>query len=465
MNAQTDDMNDKWLNDLRDRMADYREPAPEDLWDDISRELDRANAPAAPVVPPRNVVALWVRRAAVAAMLALALTLGYTRLSRDAAPAPDLLPDLLAEVTGTEATGSGATGADMAEESVLAVAVHDVPKVGISEKRGAAPARGKVRTQTETAENVLAAKRATTFTAQQAESADGVSSTLGSGENEAAESSIGNSAKSRAETAAEARKGYAATGGRRIPAADSGHAAKRTAGGERGRLTADVYLSGLAAGASDSQHSVSGAMMVSADRYRSGTVMVDPLGDPLTVVMLYNRNAPVDTEIRHRQPLRFGFSLRGMITPAIGIESGLTYTLLRSDISSGGAECYYDEDRTLHYMGIPVNLVWNAWSGKRLTFYLSGGASVEKCVSGRAETRYVLRGRGESTERRSIEIEPLQWSVAAAAGLQYNLSPRTGLYVEPGIGYYFDNGSETETAYSKHPLNFNLNLGIRISFR
>ncbi len=455
MNAQTDDMNDKWLNDLRDRMADYREPAPEDLWDDIARELDRASIPAAPVVPPRNVVALWMRRAAVAAMLALALALGYTRLSRDAAPAPDLLPDLLTEVTG----------ADMAEESALAVAAHDVPKVGISGKRVAASARGKVRTQTETAESVLAAKRATTFAAQQAESADGVSSALESSVESNAESSVGNSAESRAETAAEARKGYAATGGRRIPAADSEYAAKRTAGGERGRLTADVYLSGLAAGASDSQHSVSGAMMVSADRYRSEAGMVDPLDDPLTVVMLYNRNAPVDTEIRHRQPLRFGFSLRCMITPAIGVESGLTYTLLRSDISSGGAECYYDEDRTLHYMGIPVNLVWNAWSGKRLTFYLSGGASVEKCISGRSETRYVLRGRGESTERRSIEIEPLQWSVAAAAGLQYNLSPRTGLYVEPGIGYYFDNGSETETAYSKRPLNFNLNLGIRISFR
>ena len=440
MNAQTDDMNDKWLNDLRDRMADYREPAPEDLWNDIARELDRASVPAAPVVP------LWVRRAAVAAMLALALALGYMRLSRDAAPAPDLLLDLLAEVTGAEATGSDAAGADMADESALAVAAHDVPKVGISGKRVAAPARGKVQTQTETAESVLAAKRDGTPAATFAESADEALSALRSGENEVAESSVGNSAESRAETAAEARNGYAATGGRRIPTADSGHSAKRTAGGERGRLTADVYLSGLAAGASDSQHSVSGAMMVSADRYRSEAGMVDPLDDPLTVVMLYNRNAPVDTEIRHRQPLRFGFSLRCMITPAIGVESGLTYTLLRSDISSGGAECYYDEDRTLHYMGIPVNLVWNAWSGKRLTFYLSGGASVEKCVSGRAETRYVLRGRGESTERRSMEIKPLQWSVAAAAGLQYNLSPRTGLYVEPGIGYYFDNGSETETA-------------------
>ena len=256
MNAQTDDMNDKWLNDLRDRMADYREPAPEDLWDDIARELDRASIPAAPVVPPRNVVALWMRRAAVAAMLALALALGYTRLSRDAAPAPDLLPDLLAEVTEAEATGI-----DMADESALAVAAHDVPKVGISGKRVAAPARGKVQTQTETAGSVLAAKRAVTPAATFAESADETPSALGSGENEVAESSVGTSAESRAET----RKGYAATGGRRIPTADSGHAAKRTAGGERGRLTADVYLSGLAAGASDSQHSVSGAMMVSSD--------------------------------------------------------------------------------------------------------------------------------------------------------------------------------------------------------
>ena len=87
MNAQTrDDMNDKWLNELRDRMADYRESAPENLWDDIARELERD---AAPIAPRRNVVALWIRRSAVAAMLVLALTLGYDRLSRTDTPAPD----------------------------------------------------------------------------------------------------------------------------------------------------------------------------------------------------------------------------------------------------------------------------------------------------------------------------------------------------------------------------------------
>ncbi len=86
MNAQThDDMNDKWLNELRDRMADYRESAPENLWDDIARELERD---AAPIAPRRNVVALWIRRSAVAAMLVLALALGYDRLSRTDTPDP-----------------------------------------------------------------------------------------------------------------------------------------------------------------------------------------------------------------------------------------------------------------------------------------------------------------------------------------------------------------------------------------
>ena len=92
MNAQThDDMNDKWLNELRDRMADYRESAPENLWDDIARELERD---AAPIAPRRNVVALWVRRSAVAVMLVLALTLGYDRLSRTDMPDPAADPHI-----------------------------------------------------------------------------------------------------------------------------------------------------------------------------------------------------------------------------------------------------------------------------------------------------------------------------------------------------------------------------------
>lgn len=430
MNAQThDDMNDKWLNELRDRMADYRESAPENLWDDIARELERD---AAPIAPRRNVVALWIRRSAVAAMLVLALALGYDRLSRTDTPDPaadsHIAPTaVLADALPLSAAPSAATA--------------DTPPTA----RKAQPARPERATE-RTASVETAAPRVEKRSAEEPlpdrtptprRRIDGSSE--------------------RRPTAKKALLADAA------PTASERAKAKAKVS-DKGRLTADIYMSGLG-GSSDSQRSFNGAMMISADTYRHIAERADPPADPLTVVMLYNRNSPIDTEIKHRQPLRFGFSLRYMITPVFGIESGISYTLLMSNVNSGGEECYYDEDRTLHYMGVPVNLVWNAWSGKRLSFYLSGGASVEKCVSGHAATRYVLRGRPVSSERRDISVAPLQWSVAAAAGLQYDLSPRTGLYIEPGVGYYFDNGSETETAYSRRPLNFNLNMGIRISFR
>ncbi len=441
MNAQTDDMNDKWLNDLRDRMADYREPAPENLWDDIARELKRA---AASAVPRRNAVALWVRRSAVAAALAVALTLGYRRLSHDVAPAPDLMasatgPEVVDDAPALVAEASDAVSPETAERGMIAFA-----------RRTSQPrhdAGGAFMPETAIPAAEMRADEA---------SADDAVNTADNAKNKSVKHSDPDTNDRRKarndtpETAARHRRTYAAN----VP---TGKTAK-------GKLTADIYLSGLA-GSSDSHHSANGSVMVSADRYRHVAEHADPLADPLTVVMLYNRNAPVDTEIKHRSPLKFGFSLRRMITPSIGIESGLTYTLLASSLSSGGEECYYDEDRTLHYMGIPVNLVWNVWSGKRLSFYLSGGASVEKCIAGHAKTRYVLRGHDESHERRSIGVDPLQWSVAAAAGLQFDISPRTGFYVEPGVGYYFDNGSDTETVYSKRPFNFNLNMGIRISFR
>jgi hypothetical protein len=49
-------------------------------------------------------------------------------------------------------------------------------------------------------------------------------------------------------------------------------------------------------------------------------------------------------------------------------------------------------------------------------------------------------------------------------GLGYQLSNTIGLYAEPGISYYFNNGSQLETIYKEDPLHFNLRLGLRFTF-
>ena len=50
----------------------------------------------------------------------------------------------------------------------------------------------------------------------------------------------------------------------------------------------------------------------------------------------------------------------------------------------------------------------------------------------------------------------------AAVGMQYGITENIGVYIEPGIGYYFDNNSSLETYYSEHPINFTLSFGFRL---
>ena len=77
---------------------------------------------------------------------------------------------------------------------------------------------------------------------------------------------------------------------------------------------------------------------------------------------------------------------------------------------------------------------------------------------------YVNGNSNREVEHTSLKVNPLQWSVSAAAGAQVNFTKHLGLYAEPGIAYYFDDGSQIESIRIEHPFNFNLQFGLRFSF-
>ena len=58
-----------------------------------------------------------------------------------------------------------------------------------------------------------------------------------------------------------------------------------------------------------------------------------------------------------------------------------------------------------------------------------------------------------------------QYAAQLAVGLQYNLTPLVGAYVEPGVKYYIDNGSDTQNFFKNKPMNFNLQLGVRFQIK
>lgn len=154
-------------------------------------------------------------------------------------------------------------------------------------------------------------------------------------------------------------------------------------------------------------------------------------------------------DIKHRQPISFGVSVRKDLPKNFSVETGVTYTLLASEITyEGGSE---KVDQKLHYIGIPVRANWNFINNKRFTMYVSAGGAIEKCVYGK------IAGEKET-------VKPVQLSVMGAVGAQYNISNRVGLYVEPGVSYFFDDGSPIETIRKENPTNFTLQAGIRLTY-
>ena len=174
-----------------------------------------------------------------------------------------------------------------------------------------------------------------------------------------------------------------------------------------------------------------------------------------------DRSETQQVKVKHRQPIRAGLSARWQLNERIGLETGITYTYLSSDIGSGDDKGGYKAEQKLHYVGIPLALSYSLWRYNHLEVYAKAGGMLDICVSGKTSTDYIMGNSVVShVETDSKEQKP-QWSVLAAAGIQYKFSDMIGAYIEPGLGYYFDNGSSVETIFKEKPLNFHFNVGVR----
>lgn len=180
-------------------------------------------------------------------------------------------------------------------------------------------------------------------------------------------------------------------------------------------------------------------------------------------VMQSNSSNEISSTVKNWQPIQIGVSVAYSFTDRLSIESGLTYSCLISDLSSGTPLGNYDIRQTLHYIGLPLALRYDFLKIKGVSLYASAGGQMEKCVAGKTRTDYFVDGKKVSSENGRIMVEPLQWSVNAYVGAQYSFNRLVGLYVEPGAAYYFRNGSPVNCIYSERPFNFSLRAGLRFS--
>ena len=158
---------------------------------------------------------------------------------------------------------------------------------------------------------------------------------------------------------------------------------------------------------------------------------------------------------KHRLPLRFGLSVQYKLNNRFSLLSGISYTYLYSECS---IPVYRNisYSQKLHYLGVPLGIGWQLWSSGHFRIYLSGSAMLEKCISASFDNKH---------SDDIYEEKPWQWSLNAAAGVEYSFTPQLGVYLEPSLGYYFDNGTHLEHYYKEHPLAPSVSFGLRFNIR
>lgn len=176
----------------------------------------------------------------------------------------------------------------------------------------------------------------------------------------------------------------------------------------------------------------------------------------------------VNDSYTHKMPVKLGLTARYAFTNLLGIESGLTYSLLQSDIKRGSESttgAWSSSNQTLHYLGVPLNLTFNFLNSKYVDVYATAGGMMEFGVKGSIKTTDHLHNSMTSTHQNAITPKGLLWSVNATAGVQVNVLPSLGIYVEPGMSHHFKNDRQPRSSYTDKPTNFALGFGLRYTFR
>ena len=158
---------------------------------------------------------------------------------------------------------------------------------------------------------------------------------------------------------------------------------------------------------------------------------------------------------KHHAPVSVGLQVAFGIAPRLSLSTGLVYTRTSSDFYPYAPSSNYNVHQVLHYVGLPVGLNYEFWQSGGFHAYVMAGAEADYNVKNDTEE--------EGVKKENAKRDRVQFSGKASLGAQYDITPKVGLYIEPGAKYYFDNGSHVENTFKDKKLNFNLQFGLRFN--
>lgn len=165
-------------------------------------------------------------------------------------------------------------------------------------------------------------------------------------------------------------------------------------------------------------------------------------------------------------PVTFGATVKISFGNNWAIGTGLNYTMLQRTFAGKYTEYLdgvlkhdieSDIRHTTHYIGIPVNAYYTFLSGSRIKLYAYAGGTAEKAVSNKFK---VLDGPERITY--SEKAKGMQFSAGAGLGVEFNVIDRLGIYVNPGVRYFFD-CDQPVSIRTQQPFMMDFEIGLRVN--
>ena len=165
----------------------------------------------------------------------------------------------------------------------------------------------------------------------------------------------------------------------------------------------------------------------------------------------------------HDKPITFGLSMTKTINRNWNMETGLQYSLLKSEFILGEDDYYIQKRQKIHYLGIPLRLSYKWFGANRWTAYTSVGIIMNIPLSGKTDEQYVTGTVVPYSD--SWHFTPqFQGTVGTGVGLQYNFANNWGVYLEPTFSWHIPNGSTMHTIWTEHPFTITVPFGIRFTW-
>lgn len=453
-------MNNDWTDRLRDRMADYEMPVGDELWANIEQSLAQDEVFANKNDHSNHGVArsIVMRRFSIAASIAAILAGGaYVYFhpwnevaENEVAAIFDKGPKTFIDKRQTAVPkDSQAAISDNSQKSISANGQNAMSKDGLQTLSGGGQNRNNILAQSNSVE-LVSSESALSLDLDTQSSARSV--------NEKSETvpSSRSSRKVNSLITSEGDVMSSAQNGRRTVLAQSsmdeelGRKDKRHRGGLKLQLYGENGFIGKTSGGNSP---VLMSSMPSSDPvYYDKNIKITSFFDERYMAMI--PTSDLYEETKHHQPISVGMQVGFHLLPKLKLSTGLVYTKVSSDFISGVSDTRTVSTQDLHYIGIPLNLSFSVWEYKGLHTYVTAGGEGAVNIKNHTETD------GEVKESKR---DKMQWSTNASVGIQYDFIPQLGVYVEPGMKYYFDNGSQIENIFKDKKLNFNIQFGLRFN--